>query len=82
MARPATITEDALAQLRQRLGVPVPHRQPHMQRASQDTIRHFAHGLGDMNPLWTDPDYAATTRYGGIIALPCILYAMDDICSG
>jgi acyl dehydratase len=82
MARHATITEDALAQLRQRLGVPVRRRQPHMQLASQDTIRHFAHGLGDMNPLWTDPDYAATTRYGGIIAPPCILYAMDDICSG
>jgi acyl dehydratase len=82
VVRHATITEEALARLRQRLGVPVPRRQPHLRLASQDAIRHFAYGVGDANPLWLDPAYAATTRYGGIVAPPCMLYAMDDVCSG
>jgi acyl dehydratase len=82
MAGHATITEDALERIRQRMGVPVRRRHPHIQLASQDAIRHFAYGMGDTNPLWVDPDYAATTRYGGVLAPPCILYAMDDICSG
>ena len=78
----AVITEEALERLRQRIGVPVSRRHPHVQLASHDAIRHFAHGMGDANPLWTDPEYAATTRYGSVIAPPCMLYAMDDICSG
>lgn len=82
MAGHAVITEDALQRLRQRLGVPVQRHHPHVRLASQDAIRHFAHGIGDPNPLWTDPAYAADTRYGGIIAPPCMLYAMDDVCSG
>ncbi len=82
MARHATITEAALERLRQRLGVPVHRHHPHVRLASQDAIRHFAHGVGDANPLWTDPQYATTTRYGGLIAPPCMLYAMDDVCSG
>jgi acyl dehydratase len=40
--------------------VPVRRRHPHIQLASQDAIRHFAHGVGDPNPLWTDPAYTAT----------------------
>ncbi len=41
--------------------------------ASGDGIRHYAYGLGDDNPLWCDPDYAATTRWGGIVAPPGFL---------
>lgn len=82
MADHVTISEDALERLRQRFGVPVYRRQPHIKLASRDAIRHFAYGVGDPNPLWSDPDYAAQSHYGCIIAPPCILYAMDDICSG
>ena len=46
------------------------------------TIRHYAHGIGDDNPLWCDPDYAAATRWGGIIALPSFLFATSRIISG
>jgi acyl dehydratase len=38
-------------------------------------IRHFADGLGDTNPLWTDEEYAKRTKWGGIIAPPCFLYS-------
>ncbi len=74
MAGHAVITEDALERIRQRIGVPVPRPHPYISLASQDAIRHFAHGMGDDNPLWTDPAYAATTRYGCIIAPP--LYSL------
>lgn len=37
---------------------------------TEDLIRHFAYAMGDPNPLWRDPAYAAGTRWGGIIAPP------------
>lgn len=38
--------------------------------ATRDAIRHFAHSLGQDNPLYSDPAYAAGTRWSGIIAPP------------
>lgn len=38
------------------------------QTATEDTIRNWAHGCGDDNPLYCDPDYARGTRWGGQIA--------------
>lgn len=38
--------------------------------ASEDAIRHYVLGLGDDNPRWLDPAYAAKTRWGGILAMP------------
>ena len=46
--------------------------------ASRDVIRHYAWGLGDDNPLWCDPDYAAGTRWGDIIAPPTFTYGIFD----
>jgi acyl dehydratase len=40
----------------------------YVQVASVDSIRNFAHGTGNDNPLFTDPDYGRTTRWGSIIA--------------
>ena len=36
-------------------------------------IRRFVEALGDANPLYTDPEYARRTRWGGIIAPPTFL---------
>ncbi|BBY78410.1 acyl dehydratase [Mycolicibacterium parafortuitum] len=44
----------------------------HHRECSVDTIRQFAIGYGDDNPLYVDPDYAAGTRWGGPIAPPMI----------
>ncbi|HEY8449999.1 MAG TPA: MaoC family dehydratase, partial [Bacillota bacterium] len=77
------ITDEALAQLRREIGEPITRTTPPMFRdINEDAIRHFAHGIGDDNPLWLDPEYAAKTRWGGIIAPPCILYSTDNIVSG
>jgi acyl dehydratase len=35
---------------------------------SWDSIRNFAHGCGNDNPLHCDPEYGETTRWGSIIA--------------
>ncbi len=77
------ITDEALASLRGRIGVPIESTaEPWCHEATRDNIRHYAHGIGDDNPLWCDPDYAATTRYGGIVALPSFLFATSRIVSG
>lgn len=38
------------------------------QVATIDNIRNFAHGAGNDNPLFCDPDYAKGTRWGSVIA--------------
>ena len=77
------ITEDGLEQLRQRIGRPIENTaEPWCYEATRDNIRHYAHGIGDDNPLWCDPEYAAGTRHGGIIALPSFLFTTSRIISG
>jgi len=77
------ITQQGLDDLRQRIGIKIGVTQePWCHEATRDNIRHYAHGIGDDNPLWCEPDYAARTRYGGIVALPSFLFATDRIVSG
>ena len=40
----------------------------YIQTATTDNIRNFAHGAGDDNPLFCDPEYAKGTRWGSVIA--------------
>ena len=78
-----SITDQALNALRARIGARIEHTlEPWCHEATRDNIRHYAHGIGDDNPLWCDPDYAAKTRHGGIIALPSFLFATSRIISG
>ena len=44
---------------------------------SIDTSRHFVRGYGDDNPLYCDPDYAAKTRWGTLIAPPTLFWTFD-----
>ncbi len=79
----AKITEAGLDQLRERIGVRIENTlEPWCHEATRDNIRHYAHGIGDDNPLWCDPDYAAGARFGGITAPPSFLFACDRIVSG
>src|SRR5262245_60511049 len=67
----ARITDEAVAKLRARLGIPMPDPMPPWYlRPNEGAIRHWATGYGDDNPLWRDEAYAASTRWGGIIAPP------------
>ena len=77
------ITERGLDELRQRIGVPIEDTlEPWCHEATRDNIRHYAHGIGDDNPLWCDPAYARNTKFGDVIALPSFLFACSRIISG
>ncbi|WP_428542327.1 FAS1-like dehydratase domain-containing protein [Rhodopila sp.] len=77
------ITDKALDALRARKDVRIENTaEPWCHEATRDNIRHYAHGIGDDNPLWCEPAYAAKTRFGDIVALPSFLFATSRIISG
>jgi acyl dehydratase len=63
------ITDHDIERQRQLIGFDEAARtREYIQTATVDNIRNFAHGCGNDNPLYCDPDYAAGTRWGGVIA--------------
>ena len=40
----------------------------HLTTVSYDTIRNFAYGIGDDNPMYADEEYGDSTRWGGQVA--------------
>ena len=73
-----TITDEGIAEAETLVNVLLRRdRMRWIETATRDAIRHFAWGIGDNNPLWLDTQYAAQSPYGGIVAPPCILYALD-----
>lgn len=42
-------------------------------------IARFADAIKDPNPLYRDPEYAAGTPYGGIIAPPTFIHSFRDV---
>jgi hypothetical protein len=42
---------------------------------NQPMIRHWAHAMADMNPVYLDPEFAANSRFGGIVSPPVMLQA-------
>lgn len=69
------ITEEALNQLRSRIGSKF-KVDPFHATVCEDTIRHFVDGVGDVNPLFRDRDYAEKTAYGRLVAPPSWLYSV------
>ena len=68
--------EEILEEARALIGMetePVPSRYP----IEYDPIRRYCHMVGDQNPLFLDPEYAATTKYGGVIAPPFYIRNMS-----
>ena len=76
-----TITDEGVARLRRRIGIPEPHPvPPHYLRPGPDAFRHVSVAYGDDNPLWCDPEYGARTVWGGPIAPP-VLVGGDSLIS-
>src|SRR4029079_7255926 len=76
-AEPTTgrLTDEGIERFREKVGVDWPYTRwtTWNEEATRDGIRHYAYGFGDHNPLWCDPDHAAGTRWGGVIAPPGFL---------
>ena len=73
------ITDAGLAAAAALIGQPLRRsRMQWIETATRDAIRHFAWGIGDDNPLWADPDYARAAPTRGLVAPPCLLYAIDS----
>ncbi len=57
------------------IGTPVGSAGPSVgpDPVNQPMIRHWAVAFEDTNPVYTDPDAAAATRFGGVVAPPLML---------
>lgn len=54
----------------------------YIQTATTDNIRNFAHGCGDDNPLYCDPDYGKGARWGSMIAPPMMCAQINSPMKG
>lgn len=63
---------------------PMPHEGPHNIEVTLDSLRHYAAGLGDDNPLYFDRSYGRSTRWGSPIAHPlyCWTVGEEDVPEG
>src|SRR5271156_3904476 len=77
------ISDKSLVDLRKLMGVPIEDfLEPWCYEASRDNIRHWAHGIGDDNPLWCDPNYAAKTAFQRVQAPPSFIFPLNRSFSG
>jgi acyl dehydratase len=77
------ITEHALDALRSMIGVKITDTvEPWCYEVTRDNIRHYAHGIGDDNPLWCEPAYAEKSSHKALLAPPSFLFALSRIYSG
>ncbi|MBF9033337.1 hypothetical protein HKCCE2091_03720 [Rhodobacterales bacterium HKCCE2091] len=76
------ITDETVTLMRRRIGFTNPTIRtgciddPWNIVATDDAIRRFALCIGDDNPVFTDPDYAARTHWGRMIAPPAFEKSM------
>lgn len=77
------ITDAEVDRLRSRLGEVVRVAEPaYLTEASRDAIRRWAQATGDRNPLYLDEEYAAKSRFGRLVAPPCLPYAFSRLSIG
>ncbi len=70
------ITDEALEEWKKRIGAKLRIGNIFNELVCRDSLRKFADGIGDPNPLWREDDYAAKTRYGKVIAPPNFYYSV------
>ena len=64
------ITEESLAAARAMIGTYLRPEGPYIQEVGIDTIRNYCNGIGDLNPLFRDTEYARRSRYASLVAHP------------
>jgi hypothetical protein len=65
--------EKVVAALRALIGKPIGPPSVAPDPVNQPMIRHWAAAMEDHNPVYTDPEFAAASRFGGIVAPPLML---------
>lgn len=71
----SVLNQEAIEEVRSRIGDEHPAK-PWWNVATEDTIKHYAEGYGDKNPLFTDPEYGKGTAYKSMVAPPTFLYSV------
>lgn len=72
------ITPEGIQAFKNRIGVLIPSPDPWVTETHLDSVRHFAYSYGDDNPLFTDPAYGKSTRWGSVIAPPMLVSCMGE----
>ena len=70
------ITDEAIEAARRRIGIEMPQDRPGWEYADIDPIRNYSEGIGDLNPLYQDVEYARKTRWGDLVAHPTMMTQM------
>ncbi len=70
------ISEEAMVKFRERVGMKLRVGNVYNHYVTPDSIKHYADGIGDPNPLYHDQEYAKNTRYKSLIAPPSWLYGV------
>ena len=71
------ITDDGINRYKERIGMLTKQPLPFNTVATEDTMRHYAlYACGDDNPLFSDPEYAAGTRWKQMVAVPAYAQTM------
>jgi acyl dehydratase len=71
-----TFTDEMLSEMRALIGTELrTEASVNNEYATRLAILRFCEGIGDDNPLWTDPQYAAASRFGALIAPPSFIFA-------
>lgn len=65
--------ERAYAAMRAQVGKPIGPTGIGPDPVNQPMIRHWAAAFEDHNPVYVDPEFAASTRFGGIVSPPLML---------
>jgi acyl dehydratase len=72
----ARFTDEMLAEMRALIGTELrTDLSVNNEYATRHAILRFTEGIGDGNPLWTDPAYADASVHGGLIAPPSFFFA-------
>lgn len=70
------ITEESLAKFRDRIGTKLRINNIFNEWVNTDSLRRFADGIGDPNPLYVDEEYAKKTAWRELIASPSFLHSI------
>lgn len=78
-----SFAEAEIARLQEKVGTRVSvSALPYLTEVTTDAVRHWAWATGDRNPLYLDESFARSSRYGGLIGPPAMLYAFSRLAVG